>query len=64
MKRWILVAAMIAMGPATASADTDCLEVGWRDAGGNFQYYGAHIVEVNENRLYMRYDFKGGELPW
>lgn len=57
----IAVGAVVAT-PKAAHADGDCLEVGWRDRAGDWQYYHAWIDAEDGNHLTLHYDYHHGIL--
>ncbi len=65
MKKTILmfgfVLAAVVAAPKSARAD-ECLEVGWRDAGGSWVHYRAWVESESGHHITMRYDYHHGRL--
>jgi hypothetical protein len=63
--KWIVMSAVavacLVGGTKVAKAD-DCLEIGWRDRAGAWQFYRAWIDAESGNRVHIRYEYHHGEL--
>jgi hypothetical protein len=72
MKSFIALLSLVALGLAApaaaparapARADDECLEVGWKNAGGKWDYYRAWVDQYDEKgKVHIKYDFHHGEM--
>lgn len=57
----VVAGAAMAASANVAKAD-ECIEVGWRDKTGSWQFYPAHVDAEDGHRMHMTYEYHHGEL--